>query len=146
MGLSGDDTRPRRAFSHTAKPDRSASNFLEPRSDWETWFRAMGIEFAPTQGPRFSQADHAIDAALAGVGMVLGRRALVVKDLADGRLVTPFKTALDTGVRFRFLCAEGAETRPQIAAFRDWIVAEIAKTEHITNAMTLLPAADYQRP
>ena len=121
-------------------------NFLEPRSDWETWFRAMGIEFAPTQGPRFSQADHAIDAALAGVGMVLGRRALVVKDLADGRLVTPFKTALDTGVRFRFLCAEGAETRPQIAAFRDWIVAEIAKTEHITNAMTLLPAADYQRP
>jgi len=121
-------------------------NFLEPRSDWETWFRAMGIDFAPTHGPRFSQADHAVDAALAGVGVVLGRRALVVKELDEGRLVAPFPTALDTGVRFRFLCADGAQTRPQIAAFRDWIIAEIAKTEHITATMIRVPAKDFQRP
>lgn len=121
-------------------------NFLEPRSDWETWFRAMGIDFAPTHGPRFSQADHAVDAALAGVGIVLGRRALVVRELDEGRLVAPFRTALDTGVRFRFLCADGAQTRPQIAAFRDWIIAEIAKTEHITDTMIRVPAADFQRP
>ncbi len=120
-------------------------SFLEPRSDWEVWFRAMGIDFAPTHGPRFSQADHAVDAALAGVGVVLGRRALVVKDLDDGRLVAPFPTALDTGVRFRFLCTEGAETRPQIAAFRDWIVTEIAKTGHITDRMTRLRSSDFQR-
>ena len=121
-------------------------NFLELRSDWETWFRAMGIDFAPTHGPRFSQADHAVDAALAGVGVVLGRRALVVRELDEGRLVAPFPTALDTGVRFRFLCADGAQTRPQIAAFRDWIIAEIAKTEHITDTLTRVPAADFQRP
>ena len=121
-------------------------SFLNPRADWETWFRSQGIDFAPTLGPRFSQADHAIDAALAGVGVVLGRRALVVKDLDDGRLVTPVPIALDTGVRFRFLCADGAQTRPQIAAFRDWIIAEIAKTAHITDAMTRLPSADFQRP
>lgn len=118
--------------------------FLRPSSDWATWFRMMGIDFAPTAGPRFSQADHAVDAALAGVGVVLGRRSLVVKDLADGRLVAPFRKALDTGVRFRFLCSEGAETRPQIAAFRDWIVAEIQKTEHITEQMIRLPSADFQ--
>ncbi|WP_299587977.1 transcriptional regulator GcvA [uncultured Tateyamaria sp.] len=121
-------------------------NYLNPRSDWETWFRAMGIEHAPTHGPRFSQADHAVDAALAGVGVVLGRRALVVKDLNDGRLVAPFPVALDTGARFRFLCANGAENRPHIAAFRDWIISEIEKNAHITNAMTRVPASDYQRP
>ncbi|MEL6452205.1 MAG: transcriptional regulator GcvA [Pseudomonadota bacterium] len=121
-------------------------SFLNPRSDWDVWFRAMGIVHAPTTGPRFSQADHAIDAALAGVGVVLGRRALVVKDIADGRLVAPFPVALDTGVRFRFLCAQGAETRPQIAAFRDWIMAEIDKTSHITDALTRVPSADYQTP
>ena len=119
-------------------------SFLKPVSDWSTWFRAMGIDHNPTTGPRFSQADHAIDAALAGVGVVLGRRALVVKDMDDGRLVAPFPTALDTGVRFRFLCAQGAETRPQIAAFRDWIIAEIDKTSHITAALTRLPSKDYQ--
>lgn len=121
-------------------------NFLEPRIDWGTWFRAMGIDFAPTHGPRFSQADHAVDAALAGVGIVIGRRALVVKDLDDGRLVAPFPTALDTGVGFRFLCTEGAQTRPQIAAFRDWIIAEIEKTSHVTDQMTIIPATDFQTP
>ena len=121
-------------------------SFLKPRSDWDTWFRAMGVDFAPSHGLRFSQADHAVDAALAGVGIVLGRRALVVKDLDDGRLVAPFPTALDTGVKFRFLCADGVQNRPQIAAFRDWIVAEIDKTAHITAAMTRVPSSEYQAP
>lgn len=121
-------------------------SFIEPRSDWQAWFRAMGVDFAPTHGPRFSQADHALDAALAGVGVVLGRRALVVKDIADGRLVMPFPTGLNTGVRFRFLCAKGAEDRPQIAAFRDWMMTEIDKTTHITEAMTLISTADVTDP
>jgi LysR family transcriptional regulator, glycine cleavage system transcriptional activator len=119
-------------------------SFLEPLSDWKTWFKAVGIDYNPQTGPRFSQADHAIDAALAGVGIVLGRRALVVKDIADGRLVTPVPIALDTGVRFRFLCAKGAETRPQIAAFRDWIMAEIDKTGHVTESLTRLPPSEFQ--
>lgn len=112
--------------------------FLNPPVDWSTWFRVMGIDHDPSHGPRFSQADHALDAALAGVGVVLARRALVVKDLADGRLVAPFPTALETGAGFRFICAPGAETRPHIAAFRDWVIAEIDKTSHITDAMTLV--------
>jgi LysR family glycine cleavage system transcriptional activator len=111
--------------------DQSIS-FLRPAVDWPAWFRAMGLTANPTHGPQFSQADHAVDAALAGVGIVLGRRALVVKDIAEGRLVAPFKTALSTGARFRFLCNEGAETRPQIAAFRDWMLSEIEKTTYIT--------------
>jgi len=112
-------------------------DFLEPRVGWTEWFGAMNVPFTPTLGPRFSQADHAIDAALAGVGIVLGRRALVVKDLAEGRLVAPFPTALRTGARFSFLCLKGMEQRPQIAVFRDWILEEIAKTAHITDTLTL---------
>ena len=112
-------------------------SFLRPLPDWTAWFSAVGIDFTPLHGPRFSQADHAVDAALAGVGVVLGRRSLVVKDIADGRLVAPFDTALLTGGRFRFLCPQGTENRPQVAAFRDWMVAEIDKTAAITEALTL---------
>ena len=112
--------------------------FLRPKRDWEAWFRAMGINFAPTHGPRFSQADHAIDAALAGVGVVLGRRALVVKDIADGRFVLPFPQALMTGAQFRFLCPEGTEDRPQVKAFREWMVKEIGKTTYITDGLSFL--------
>ncbi|MEM1237066.1 MAG: transcriptional regulator GcvA [Pseudomonadota bacterium] len=109
-------------------------DFLDPPVDWAAWFRAMDV--APPEelhGPTFSQADHAVDAALAGVGVVLGRRALVIKDVAEGRLVAPFNVALNTGARFRFLCPEGLEKRPQIRAFRDWILAEIEKTKTLAD-------------
>ena len=113
-------------------------NFLKVHVDWSDWFSAMSAPFSPKLGPRFSQSDHAIDAALAGVGAVMGRRALVIKDLAEGRLVAPFPTALATGARFSFLCLKGMETRQQIAAFRDWILEEIEKTAHITENLTIL--------
>lgn len=113
-------------------------NFLSPPCDWAAWFHAVNIDFSPSHGPRFSQADHAVDAALAGVGVVLGRRALVVKDIADGRLVMPFNSAISTGARFRFLCPEGTENRPQVKAFRDWMTAEIDKTAYITERLTIL--------
>ena len=115
--------------------------FLNPPADWETWFSLYGIHHTPTHGPRFSQADHALDAALAGGGVVLGRRALVVKDILDGRLVAPFTRALGTGARFRFICQEEAAERPQIVAFRDWILAEIEKGQPVTDAMDVVPVA-----
>lgn len=119
-------------------------DFLRPKCDWKTWFRAVGIDFDPVHGARFSQADHAVDAALAGAGVVLGRRALVIKDLHEGRLVAPYKVALKTKAHFRFLCLKGAETRPQIRAFRDWIIAEIDKTASVSDALTIIPVEDVQ--
>ena len=114
-------------------------DFMRPKCDWQAWFKAMGIDHAPTHGPRFSQADHAIDAALAGVGVVLGRRALVVKDIHEERLALPFKKALMSPGRFRFLCPIGTEDRPQVRAFREWMLAEIQKTTYITDQLELMP-------
>ncbi len=118
--------------------------FLKPPCDWPTWFRAVGLDFVPTHGAHFSNADHAIDAAVAGVGIALGRRAMILKDLAEGRLVAPFKTAIETHARFRFLCLPGAETRPQIAAFRDWFLSEIEKTAHISDEFDIIPVEEVE--
>ncbi len=117
-------------------------DFLDPPCDWPAWFRAVGMEYRPLHGPHFSQADHAVDAALAGVGIVLGRRALVIKDIYEGRLVAPYRVALSTTAHFRFLCPKGAEDRQHIRAFRDWIVAEVDKTASVTESLTIIPAAD----
>ncbi|WP_204115696.1 transcriptional regulator GcvA [Shimia biformata] len=117
-------------------------HFLRPRCDWPTWFRAMGLDFTPEHGARFSQADHAVDAAIAGVGVVLGRRSMVIKDLAEGKLVAPFKTAIQTKAQFRFLTLKGAEDRPQIRAFREWILAEIEKTSWIADEFTVIDVED----
>jgi LysR family glycine cleavage system transcriptional activator len=98
--------------------------FLDPPMDWPAWFRAAGQPPPPATGPRFSQADHAIDAAVAGAGVVLGRSSLAVGDLGDGRLVAPFDLAIRSEAHYRLVYPRGSETRPQVAAFLDWIRAE----------------------
>ncbi|WP_147126072.1 transcriptional regulator GcvA [Shimia ponticola] len=112
-------------------------DFLDPTVGWTEWFETMGVPSPELTGPKFSQADHAVDAALAGVGVCLGRRSVVIKDLADGRLVAPFKIALLVGARFSFLCPDGMESRPHIAAFRDWILSEIEKTRDVAESFEL---------
>ncbi|MBD3664399.1 transcriptional regulator GcvA [Sulfitobacter aestuariivivens] len=113
-------------------------DFLKPDVNWGAWFTAMGMDAPPRSGPSFSQADHAIDAALAGVGVALGRRALVIKDLAEGRLVAPFPHALPVNGRFRFICPEGMQDRPQIDAFKNWILQEIDKLSDTANSFEML--------
>lgn len=119
-------------------------DFLDPPTGWQAWSTNMGIAPLVPHGPRFSQADHAMDAALAGIGVALGRRALVIKDLAEGRLVAPYGKVLMTGARFRFLCLAGNETRPQIAAFESWILREIEKTSDLADGFERIQRADLK--
>ena len=120
----------------------SSIDFLDPPVDWPAWFRAAGVHHVPTHGARFSQADHAVDAALAGAGVALGRRSLTIKDLHEKRLVAPYGLAISTKAQFRFLCPLGTEDRPTIRAFREWMLTEIAKTTAVTESLTIIPVED----
>jgi DNA-binding transcriptional LysR family regulator len=56
--------------------------------DWQAWFDRSGIDGAAlTGGLRFDTFLLAFEAAVAGLGVVLGRRPLVDRDLATGALV-----------------------------------------------------------
>ena len=118
------------------------TQWLKPAIDWPAWFRAAGIGEAPVGGPRFSQADHAIDAALGGGGAVMGRISLAASALSDGQLVAPFDLAIRTDAHYRFVCPAGAETRPQIAAFLEWVLAETAEIEEHAKGRRFIAAAD----
>ncbi len=118
------------------------TRFMRHPVDWPAWFRAAGIGEAPLSGPRFSQADHAIDAALSGLGVVLGRGSLASRDLDTGRLVAPFPLCLRTTATYRFLCSEGAESRPQVAAFLAWISNETEKADAGTSERHFIDATD----
>jgi LysR family glycine cleavage system transcriptional activator len=116
--------------------------FLDPPCDWPAWFRANGLPPVEPHGPQFNQGDHAIDAALTGVGVILGRGPLAEKAVREGRLVAPFEIALTTEAYFRFVCPEGTETRPQVAAFLDWLRSEAATVADLAAQHCLVPAAD----
>lgn len=102
------------------------TEFLRPRLNWSAYFEAMGLKGDCKAGVRFSQADHAIDAALAGAGVVLGRISMAEAHLTEGRLVMPFNKALDAHATYRIVCSTGSENRPQVARFIEWVQAETA--------------------
>ena len=117
-------------------------DFLSLSTDWPTWFRASGIGYTPKQGIHFSQPDHAINAAVSGTGITLGRNTLVHHDIITGRLVAPFRLALGTKARFRILCQKGSEDRPNIKALTEWIQRQSAEMEDLTLNHDIRDVAD----
>ena len=120
--------------------------FLQNTVSWADWFAAAGVEATDLHGPRFSQADHAIDAAEAGAGVVLGRGSLAEKALRQGALVAPFDLALVPDAHFRVLCPMGAQTRPATRAFLGWLATEVAAMADRTRGRRMVPAAAVRPP
>lgn len=100
--------------------------FLDPAPTWKGWAEATGSDVDWRHGQHFTNADHAIDFALEGGGVVLGRVMLVERYLETGRMVTPFKTAMRAGAQYRFVCPKGAETTPRIATLLGWMQEEVS--------------------
>jgi DNA-binding transcriptional LysR family regulator len=67
----------------------------------------------------------AIQAAIAGQGVALGRRSLVVDDLRAGHLVCPFGPEVPTRFSWFFVCAPRGAEHPAVDAFLRWLQAEI---------------------
>lgn len=65
-----------------------------------------------------------IEAALAGRGMALVRLALVRDELAAGRLVMPFRAAVNVPMAYHLVYDGTATLQPRKRRFRDWLVAQ----------------------
>lgn len=93
--------------------------------DWATWLRRVevdGVDFK--RGIIFNQASMTIDAAVDGQGIALARTALASWDLRSGRLVRPFRQALDAPYAFWIVCPKSAADLPKISTFRSWLLKE----------------------
>ncbi|MCL4187129.1 MAG: LysR family transcriptional regulator [Rhodobacteraceae bacterium] len=95
---------------------------------WEFWAAQSGVVLPrPARLRRFGQSNMVIQAAIEGLGVALGRDALVMDALADGRLVRPFPgPGVASDYAFWFVCPEAALARPAVRAFHDWVFAEAA--------------------
>jgi LysR family glycine cleavage system transcriptional activator len=100
-------------------------------ADWAIWLLNAGIDNVdPHRGPTFLSSDHAIQAAVRGEGVVLGRSALVADELAAGHLVRPFELSLPAGFAYYVVYPQRALQRPSVKAFRDWLMAEARSAQN----------------
>ena len=97
-------------------------------ANWQQWFELMGVDNYSLQhsGLHFNVADHAIDAAIAGAGIVLGRQALAQADIDAGRLVMPFANKIKVDFSYYAICLKSRAKEKSISAFREWLKAEVA--------------------
>src|SRR5688572_2636834 len=89
---------------------------------WVQWLKLAGAaEVNANRGTRFSLAELALQAAVDGTGVVLGRLALAQKDLAEGRLVRPFNLVLPLDMRYYLVTPRKKQERPEIQSFKAWL-------------------------
>ena len=97
------------------------------REDWQLWLTAAGLSTALAQrrGLTFDQSFMAIQAAIEGLGVALGRTRFVEADIAAGRLVMPFDIKLPAAAGFYVVAPEETADTPKVRLFRDWLKASV---------------------
>ena len=95
--------------------------------DWVMWLAARGIKgFDASRGPRFNQSSLVIEAAVAGRGVALAKRALAQDDLDAGRLYAPMGIATSVDFAYYVVHPKAKGRLAQVKAFVGWIKAEAA--------------------
>jgi len=101
--------------------------------DWDIWLAAAGASMPEHVGNlRFESSVLAYEAAIKGLGVAIGMKALVADDLLSGRLVAPFDLVHQDGTAFRLAYLPGRGPRA-------------AHVEQLVKWMTEMAAQDNRR-
>lgn len=117
---------PRLAGGLASPNDLQASDLLHVpgyAEDWDAWLAHAGVTgIDTTAGASFDQSIMAIRAAIEGKGVLLGRSALVERELSAGLLVAPFKERLQSSGAYWFLASPQKAKTPKVSAFQGWLL------------------------
>lgn len=92
--------------------------------DWRSWFQAKGrMEPAPQPAFSFNLTSLAIDAAVAGAGLLLGQRRLIAAELARGDLVVVDELSLPLSKPYFLAWPQRTLSQPGCEAMINWLRA-----------------------
>ena len=94
---------------------------------WAMWLKAAGVaDAAGARALTFSGPQLALEAAIAGQGIVLAYSTIAGADIAEGRLVRLFSLSLPDVFSYYIVATPAALERAKVKAFRDWLRDEAA--------------------
>lgn len=103
--------------------DSTHTRFDEP-CGWKAWFRQQGHEAVTLRELRFGNGLLALEAALAGQGILLGSRDLHQAELSAGKLVVATERPLHCEQAYYVVSAGTGLERPIARQFREWLLDE----------------------
>lgn len=102
---------------------------MEP---WTPWYRAAGLDLLePTRGLMFQDSSMLVRAAVEGHGIALARHSIAASDIETGVLVRLFDVAVKCPESYFLVCLPEALKKPQVQAFRTWLLGEVARLDPV---------------
>lgn len=102
-------------------------NLLRSDEPWQPWFAAAGLDLPePTGGLRFQDSAMLVRSAINGDGIGLVRHVVAAQEVASGELQRLFEVTVKSDFAYYFACTVSASHKPQVLAFRNWLLAEVA--------------------
>ncbi|MCG5475341.1 MAG: LysR family transcriptional regulator [Sinorhizobium fredii] len=93
---------------------------------WEVWLKAVGLSGAEmTVRHTFNEASLALDAAIAGQGVMLAWQTLAGYAVVKGSLVAPFGVRAKTGFGHYFVTSASRREGKAALAFKRWVREEV---------------------
>jgi len=97
---------------------------------WDTWLAPFGLDAGRLQdGNSFTDAALALDAAIAGQGVLLAWQTLAADALRAGTLVAPFPGRAPTGLAYWFITSARRREPKTVRDFKAWVRDEMRETE-----------------
>jgi LysR family glycine cleavage system transcriptional activator len=93
---------------------------------WEVWLKAAGLSGAQmTVRHTFNDASLALDAAIAGQGVMIAWQTLAGYAVMKGSLVAPFGIRAKTGFAHYFVTSASRRESKAVIAFKRWVREEV---------------------
>lgn len=90
---------------------------------WKSWLAHVGADGVSVEGGlHFNEYGMAVQAAIAGQGVILASGPVLREPLEANLLVCPFDEKADPGIGYDVISTEQARRRPEVIAFIEWIL------------------------
>lgn len=124
-----------------SSPDElNADNLLHVigyEEGWGYWLSHTGFQGVDaSQGMQFDTLITALEMAVRGHGLALGRSSLVEEMLSDGRLIAPFKQRIPASEAFHLSCPSHKQLSPHGEKFWAWLVEESTQVSDSHSALS----------
>ena len=97
--------------------------------EWNSWAAHFNIDLDTSLGISFDRSDLALIAAKNNLGITMGRKRLVQKDIENGELVMPFQEMYLRCDQHYYIASLKDRQWPKIDAFIEWLTVQSKDSE-----------------
>jgi len=94
-------------------------------AEWQYWGEKNNHCLNVEHSYCFDLSELALQSAIAGQGVAIGRRLLLEAHLDSRKLIQPFASAIESPQSYYAVCHPNREQHPAVNAFKRWILDEI---------------------